>query len=48
MKKIITLPDFINVLSPFTDIPKAFSLLCLIADAEKEGLSLKYYWFEIC
>ena len=47
-EKIITLPDFINVLSPFTtDIPKqAFSLLYLIADAEKKGFVTEDNWLK--
>ncbi|CCG23138.1 mitochondrial carrier protein [Candida orthopsilosis Co 90-125] len=45
-EKVLTLPDFINVLSPFqTDIPKsAFSLLYLVADTEKKGFVTEANW----
>ncbi|KAI5962151.1 AGC1 [Candida pseudojiufengensis] len=45
-EKILTLPDFINILSPFqTDIPKStFSLLYLIADTEKKGFVNESNW----
>ncbi|EMG46103.1 AGC1 Mitochondrial aspartate-glutamate transporter AGC1 [Candida maltosa Xu316] len=45
-EKIITLPDFVDVLSPFqSDIPKsAFSLLYLIADTEKKGFVTEDNW----
>lgn len=45
-EKVLTLPDFINVLSPFqTDIPKsAFSLLYLVADTEKKGFVTEGNW----
>ncbi|KAI5954377.1 AGC1 [Candida jiufengensis] len=45
-EKILTLPDFINILSPFqTDIPKStFSLLYLIADTEKKGFVNELNW----
>ncbi|CAI5757163.1 unnamed protein product [Candida verbasci] len=45
-ERILTLPDFINILQPFkTDIPKpAFSLLYLIADVEKKGFINESNW----
>ncbi|KAI5949160.1 AGC1 [Candida theae] len=45
-EKVLTLPDFINVLSPFqTDIPRsAFSLLYLVADSEKKGFVTEANW----
>lgn len=45
-EKILTLPDFVNILSPFqTDIPKqAFSLLYLIADTSKKGYINETDW----
>lgn len=47
-EKIITLPDFVDVLSPFkSDIPKsAFSLLYLIADSEKKGFVTEDNWLK--
>ncbi|KAI3406045.2 AGC1 [Candida oxycetoniae] len=45
-EKILTLPDFIDILAPFPiDIPKnAFSLLYLIADTEKKGFVTESNW----
>lgn len=45
-QKILTLPDFINVLSPFeTDLPKpTYSLLYLIADESKKGYVTEQDW----
>ncbi|KAK6463662.1 mitochondrial aspartate/glutamate carrier protein Aralar/Citrin [Scheffersomyces coipomensis] len=45
-QKIITLPDFVNIISPFqTDISKpSFSLLYLIADKERKGFVNEQDW----
>ncbi|KAK6455431.1 mitochondrial aspartate/glutamate carrier protein Aralar/Citrin [Scheffersomyces xylosifermentans] len=45
-QKILTLPDFINLLSPFeTDLPKhTYSLLYLIADTSKKGYVNEQDW----
>ncbi|WLF79159.1 mitochondrial aspartate-glutamate transporter agc1 [Lodderomyces elongisporus] len=45
-ERILTLPDFIDILSPFQiDLPKnAFSLLYLIADTEKKGFVSETNW----
>lgn len=47
-EKILTLPDFVNILSPFqTDIPKqTFSLLYLIADTDKKGYINEADWLK--
>ncbi|EGW32563.1 mitochondrial aspartate/glutamate carrier protein Aralar/Citrin [Spathaspora passalidarum NRRL Y-27907] len=47
-EKILTLPDFVNILSPFqTDVPKqTFSLLYLVADTEKKGYLTENNWLD--